>query len=253
MLKRIETLERRMDLFETGQSGVHSGPMPASSTDASTSQFVQQPEWDQTDFSIPQASGSQLPQERTDHIPPPFVPASDQWSPVSDNPPLPQQVLVQSAIEAFFSKLGPYVPFVSREEVQDSLARASILIYAVLTISMRCLPAEQQNSSFYNAARKHIIWEASESASLESQQALALLSFETVGSGRSPKSFGVIDLLTRSTYHLQLLEEEEGLPDIFSQFANTDHKVKQSLLTRCTVPPSTSPQQAEDRRRLFWL
>ena len=239
-----------MDLFEGTQNGDRTAPGAASTT-PSTGQF--QPDWNQGDFAIPQASTSQLPQPSDSQLPQPFLPPVDKWSTVSDSPQLPPQTVVLAAIEAFFSHLSTYAPFILREEVQDSLARASPLVYAVLAISLRYLPAEQQSISFYNAARKHIMWEASESASLETQQALALLALETVGSGRSPKSFGVIDLLTRSTYHLQLLEEEEGIPDILSQFSNTDHKAKQSLLTRCTVQPSTTPAQAEDRRRLFWL
>ena len=148
-------------------------------------------------------------------------------------------------VELFFKHITPWAPIISpKRSRQEWQPPWPVTVYAMVAIALRFSkdPAlRAQEKHYHSVAKQHVILHAVESTSIASLQALAIIVLDLIGSGSSPKSWGLLALLTRSAIHLRLSKEEDDASDA----SNSGHLF--------ILSPSSDPQEQETRRRLFWM
>lgn len=187
---------------------------------------------------------------------------ADQFDPSHNRPifqighSLPRDDIVYSLIDTYFEHVAPWA-FISirRPEVDFQERPWSILVHAMVAISLRfssdprIKPFEDQ---IYQAARKHVWCAAMDNISLEILQALALLSLDTIGSGKGPEAWTSLAIVIRYIVTMDLHKESELNPA--SRAATPAPARMPSALSKTTViPPARDWAEEESARRLFWL
>ncbi|KKY35460.1 putative c6 transcription [Diaporthe ampelina] len=96
-------------------------------------------------------------------------------------------------------------------------------------------------------SRDAVILQSMQSFSVENLQALIIVAFDTIGSGRSPSAWSVVGSMTRTVEQLQLSVEpaDEEHPRPADTFQN---QIKRAAF----LPPARDWSELEERRRVFW-
>jgi hypothetical protein len=86
-----------------------------------------------------------------------------------------------------------------------------------------------------------------QSFSVENLQALIIIAFDTIGSGRSPSAWSVVGSMTRTVEQLQL--SVEPADEDHTRSADTfQNQIKRAAF----LPPARDWSELEERRRVFW-
>lgn len=183
----------------------------------------------------------------------------------SDPRILPSEEIVSSLISLYYEHVWPWAPIIPRATFS---APWGIVPHAMVVLALRLsddprldrLPGGKH--ALRAAAKAHVLSHAVESTSIASMQALALLALDLIGSEQGPSSWGTLALLTRSAAHLGLMTEDaEGPPPAprppppKSGAGWRQGEVKRRGVQKRTaiVPPPSTWEEDEARRRLFWL
>ncbi|UNI13368.1 hypothetical protein JDV02_000118 [Purpureocillium takamizusanense] len=166
--------------------------------------------------------------------------------------PLPKQV--DDTLTTYFKVVHPWLPvlhpstFLRRARDPNRSDGVTLIIRAIVAVAAKHVvktDAEEVSdlSEYAEVCRQGVTSTATEANSIEAVQALLLITFDTLGSGRSSSPWSLISLVTRKVEDLQLNAEDSARGDSFAEFFMTSPPVLQ---------PATTWLETEERRRVFW-
>ncbi|KAK9489387.1 fungal-specific transcription factor domain-containing protein [Lipomyces doorenjongii] len=188
---------------------------------------------------------------------------------------LPPNDELYDLIDLYFKIIHPWIPILHQatfiHKAHDPAEREAVatVLHAIVVATMRF-------SSYYNkadmtvmedtirACRHHVIMLSMEMFSVENLQALVIIAFDTIGSGKGPRSWAIVDSMTRTVEHLELSfedsdDEETGRPQNPMQKENSSSRKKywyrrgNKMIRRMAfLAKPKSWTESEERRRLFW-
>ncbi|KAL0937713.1 uncharacterized protein CTRU02_207444 [Colletotrichum truncatum] len=181
------------------------------------------------------------------------APAIINFDSVSDDTLLPPADLMDTLVGIYFSNIHPWIPMLHvrqfRERMQDPEQRSklSTIFHAVISLCARFsddsrLGSPEEKTRYAKRCRQFVILNSMDSFSVENLQALTIIAFDTIGSGRGPSAWSIVGSMTRTVEQLQLSVEDEDQPPA------SKHLIKRMEFLR----PCRSWSEREERRRVFW-
>lgn len=192
--------------------------------------------------------------------PPPQKPAMDVGaagdSDSATNVLLPSDDVVDGLVAWYFENVHRWIPilhirrFRAKLAIPEERSKVHIILLAITSLCLRfrrpsgvCEEASQAMSTRYRHA---VILRSMECFSVESLQALVILAFDIVGSGRGPSTWSIIGSMARTVEHLRLNTEP-------ASEATTSNGRDDYLIRRMTfLKRARTWVEEEERRRLFW-
>lgn len=176
-----------------------------------------------------------------------------------DGKELPPDEVLFSLVEIYFRLIHPWIPMLHvrnfRQRMKDPSQRGQIttICHAIVSICARFSddPRLGNDSDVRTQRAKRsrdtVILQSMQSFSVENLQALIIVAFDTIGSGRSPSAWSVVGSMTRTVEQLQL--SVEPADDERAHPADTFHnQIKRAAF----LPPARDWSELEERRRVFW-
>ncbi|KFA72777.1 hypothetical protein S40288_06383 [Stachybotrys chartarum IBT 40288] len=177
---------------------------------------------------------------------------SPQTRPLVREPSVPEDEDLEALLQAYFVNVHPWIPMLHQGRLRRRLADEkerpkvqtilqSLVLVAVkyidnMTVANRLLKTEQQAQEW----RDYIVVTAMRKMSVENLQALIMITFDDIGSGRASQAWSVVGAMTRIVDYLQLAVE-------------TDEMNRSSIFRPyISLHPPADWTQAEERRRVFW-
>jgi hypothetical protein len=157
---------------------------------------------------------------------------------------LPPDDLLQEVCIHYFREIHPWIPILHEKTFRPTILshdRTTIILQAITAVSVKftTLPFDLQDM-YYQKCRRAVVLASMDRFSLETLQANIIIAYDTIGSGKGPRSWSIISSATRIVEQLGLAEEEDEMD-------------KDKLLNRIgLLQPSKSLAEKESRRRLFW-
>lgn len=251
-----DDLERRFDEKDTAQTQFHNNghpihsPTVSEAPDKSTAYDIlallarELPKL--VDASTPKANVSHPPSEQPSRKRQRMnEEVSDDFVSVEQMPALPDSQVVQAVIAAYFCHVHPWIPMIHQARFLQRMIDDTAHTQLMLILQAMMIAASKYvlgSDAYVNVTRnrKWVVYTAMETLSLESLQALIILAFDDIGSGRAAKAWSIIGSMTRTAEYMQLAQEHEY----------GEH--------RPFCPPYASLRdtndwtELEERRRVFW-
>ncbi|PYI17909.1 hypothetical protein BO99DRAFT_403965 [Aspergillus violaceofuscus CBS 115571] len=169
---------------------------------------------------------------------------------------LPHAVMME-LVEFYFTNVHPWIPILHvrrfREQLYspDGWNKALPILHAILATSIRFIAHPeagdpQSRADMAAASRQRVILNSMESFSVENLQALVIIAFDIIGSGRGPSAWSVVGSMTRTVEQLQLSVEDRD--DDEGRTAKGEYLIKRMVFLK----PAQHWWQTEERRRVFW-
>ncbi|OBT42713.1 hypothetical protein VE00_07259 [Pseudogymnoascus sp. WSF 3629] len=174
----------------------------------------------------------------------------DDLADLSDSLPPPE--VLEAVIDLYFLLVQPWIPvfhekrFRRRLKDPNNKYRLEVVLHAMLVAMLKHVDRRQLTvdlgdiESICERSRKIVILTAMDELHVENLQALVIICFEDIGSGRVSRAWPLVGSLTRTVEYLQLSVESE------------DHDNGPMLQPRPSLPPSENWVEEEERRRVFW-
>ncbi|KFY06509.1 hypothetical protein V492_08011 [Pseudogymnoascus sp. VKM F-4246] len=174
----------------------------------------------------------------------------DDLADLSDTLPPPE--ILEAVIDLYFLLVQPWIPIFHekrfRRRLQDpnNKYRLEVVLHAMLVamlkhVDWRQITVDPGNIEILcERSRKIVILTAMDELHVENLQALVIICFEDIGSGRVSRAWPLVGSLTRTVEYLQLSVESE------------DHDNGPMLQPRPSLPTSENWVEEEERRRVFW-
>ncbi|KAL2810505.1 fungal-specific transcription factor domain-containing protein [Aspergillus granulosus] len=164
---------------------------------------------------------------------------------------LPKLDILESVIDLYFSLVQPWIPifhekrFRRRMKDPNERARLEVVLHAVVFGLLKHVDSELTASledidAICERSRKIVLLTAMNDLHVENLQALTIVCFEDIGSGRLSRAWPIVGSLTRTVEYLQLSVESEH------------HDNGPLLQPRPCLPPAHDWIEEEERRRVFW-
>lgn len=191
--------------------------------------------------------------------PPPARPSSWRGNKGGDDNELPPDEVLFSLVEIYFQLIHPWIPMLHvrnfRQRMKEPPQRGQIatICHAIVSICARFSEdprlGHDSEARFQRAKRSRdaVILQSMQSFSVENLQALIIIAFDTIGSGRSPSAWSVVGSMTRTVEQLQLSVEPAG--DEHLPAADT---CQNQIRRAAFLPPARDWSELEERRRVFW-
>lgn len=172
------------------------------------------------------------------------------------DPTLPPDQIVDQLVEWYFANVHRWIPILHvrrfREQLRgrDTRIKINSILIAIVSLCLRFLRPDDMDESECNAmtlrCRHAVILRSMERFSVVNLQALVIIAFDTIGSGRGPSSWSIVGSMARTVDQLHLNAEED--------YDDCDPANSQGFLIRriAFLCPARSWVEAEERRRLFW-
>ncbi|GAB7354321.1 hypothetical protein MBLNU459_g4837t1 [Dothideomycetes sp. NU459] len=173
------------------------------------------------------------------------------------DPALPPWDVVLDLVEYYFKHIHPWMPILHvrqfRRQLHDELQRRKIkvILQAILSLCLRF-----DESTFTTCTEKRtlclqyrhaVILQSMEKFSVENLQAMIIVAFDIIGSGRGPSAWSLVGSMARTVEQLQLSVEDMDHDD------QDEARTQNLLIGRMSFlqPPQTWIE-SEGRRRVFW-
>ncbi|KAL3419811.1 hypothetical protein PVAG01_08309 [Phlyctema vagabunda] len=178
----------------------------------------------------------------------------DWWTLASQTGQLPPPEVVNCLVEIYFDQIHPWIPILHITSFRQRFAQVGqqtellTLLQAIISICLRLatnikLP-QHLRKIICRKYQQNVILASMEKFSVENLQALVIVAFDIIGSGRGPSAWSVVGSMTRTVEQLQLsVEEGENGAD-----SNGGFFIQRIKFLR----KSTSWVEEEERRRVFW-
>ncbi|KAJ5812054.1 hypothetical protein N7474_008355 [Penicillium riverlandense] len=165
---------------------------------------------------------------------------------------LPPPKVLEAVVNLFFDLVQPWVPifhekrFRQRMENPDDNPALEVVLHAMVVALLRHVyPRELivdlgDIESICERSRKIVVLTAMDDLHVENLQALIIICFEDIGSGRLSRAWPIVGSLTRTVEYLQLSVESEN------------HDKDPVLQPRPSLPQAKDWVEEEERRRVFW-
>lgn len=157
---------------------------------------------------------------------------------------LPSGETMASLLEIYFEVIHPWIPMMHertfRQRFQLPGHRKAIsnilhaMVVATARFSLNTQLAAVDVTPLVKACRQRVMVTAMESISVENLQALIIIAFDSIGSGNGPRTWAVVDAMTRMVDHLRLSFETD-----VKQLGNSHG-------------PKVEWRKEEENRRIFW-
>ncbi|KAK7203036.1 fungal-specific transcription factor domain-containing protein [Myxozyma melibiosi] len=180
---------------------------------------------------------------------------------------LPPEDLISDLVDLHFEFIQPWIPVLHRDTFKAKVRniaerpRLAVILHAIVVAASRfskdCrLRNRKIREKLCNACRQYVILQSLESYSVENVQAAIIIAFDSIGAGRGPKSWALVDSMTRTVEHLRLSFEEDE-ENTNSTGADDDRQStpspNQKFMTRMTfLRKADTFIEQEERRRVFW-
>ncbi|KAA8915694.1 hypothetical protein TRICI_002137 [Trichomonascus ciferrii] len=158
-----------------------------------------------------------------------------------ESPALPPESVLRELVYTYFDVVHPWVPVLHRrrfelgafEEIETRSDATVLLLHAIVAVTIRFCKSSQlmglsERRNVISRCRKYVLLKAMETRTLESAEALIILSFDQIGSGSPPEKWPIIDTLTKMVERLGL------------QFEPLDNTVHDYI-------------REEEKRRIYWI
>lgn len=157
---------------------------------------------------------------------------------------LPPDSLLQEVCTHYFREIHPWIPILHEKTFRPTILspdRVIIILQAITAVSIKFTNVSLNlQDMYYHRCRRAVVLASMDRFSLETLQANVIIAYDTIGSGKGPRSWSIISSATRIVEQLGLAEEEEDMDE-------------NKLLNRIgLLEPSKSFSEKESRRRLFW-
>lgn len=157
---------------------------------------------------------------------------------------LPPPDLLHTLCAIYFVEIHPWIPILHQSNFEKALAsndkpsRTILQAITAATIKFSNVDAERK-AWYYKRCRDAVLLASMDLFSVETLQASIIVAYDTIGSGKGPRSWSIIASTTRVVEQLGLAVEEDV----------ADNK----LLNRIGfLTPPRSWTESEERRRIFW-
>ncbi len=184
---------------------------------------------------------------------PPSCSETQQHGSLTDPAPLPKNV-VDSLVDWYFIHIHPWIPILHvkqfREELETSnRPNLNIVLYAIISLCLRFKPttslSHTEKRDISLQCRHAVILQSMGKFSVASLQALVIIAFDIIGTGRGPSAWSVIGSMTRTVEQLRL-SVEDG--DDETKKDTHHHFIRRMTFLR----QPNSWIEDEERRRVFW-
>lgn len=208
-----------------------------------------------TEQSVPdEARDVAAKRPRTQHN----VPESGASEPIlfGSDPVMPPRHVLTRLVDLYFLRLHPWIPVLHvrtfREEMKDPAKHSKLasIFYAIVSVCARFsidphFTNHEDLKGLCKRCRHTVILRSMETATVQNLQALVIVAFDIIGSGRGPMAWSVVNSLTRSVEQLQL-SVEDGEEE-------TLRSGNEYLFRRMTfLSRADNWVESEERRRIFW-
>lgn len=176
-----------------------------------------------------------------------------------DGKELPPDEVLFSLVEIYFQLIHPWIPMLHvrdfRQRMKDPSQRGQIttICHAIVSICARFSDdprlGHDSDTRIQKARRSRdtVILQSMQSFSVENLQALIIVAFDTIGSGRSPSAWSVVGSMTRTVEQLQLSVEPAD-----DERAHSAETFQNQIKRAAFLPPARDWSELEERRRVFW-
>ncbi|KFZ00266.1 hypothetical protein V498_00198 [Pseudogymnoascus sp. VKM F-4517 (FW-2822)] len=276
--RRVDALEAAV--FQQGTASEDGGPRPAPQNNKDTASAVRdglellleelqalprrKRRWSQTsEIVTARYEGEDELQQQQPHPQAPSSPSQkrqrrtetgliepDDLSDLSDSLPPPE--VLEAVIDLYFLLVQPWIPIFHEKRFRRQLKhpskkyRLEVVLHAMLVVMLKHLDRREITvdlgdiESICERSRKIVVLTAMDELHVENLQALVIICFEDIGSGRVSRAWPLVGSLTRTVEYLQLSVESE------------DHDNGPMLQPRPSLPTSENWVEEEERRRVFW-
>lgn len=168
---------------------------------------------------------------------------------------LPPMNILSKLVLIYFENLHPWIPILHentfKERFADPSERSKLktILQAMTSVCLRhaenlgLSQAEKLNWSL--KCRNAVVLAGMDRFSIANLQALIIVSFDIIGSGRGPSSWSIVGSMARTVEHLQLSKEDDNMA--------TDQTTNGYMITRMKfLQRPRSWKEVEERRRVFW-
>ncbi|RAL08831.1 putative C6 transcription factor [Aspergillus homomorphus CBS 101889] len=185
----------------------------------------------------------------------PLDPMLEVVSPASNG--LPSRSVMLELVEFHFANVHPWIPILHvrrfREQLQifEGWEKAIHILHAIVATCIRFTNhpdagSIESRTQMAAASRQRVILKSMESFSVENLQALVIIAFDTIGSGRGPSAWSIVGSMTRTVEQLQLSVED--CRDDEAGNGGGEYLIRRMVFLK----PTQHWWQAEERRRVFW-
>ncbi|KAF4183531.1 hypothetical protein CNMCM8060_003443 [Aspergillus lentulus] len=173
----------------------------------------------------------------------------DEFSDLSSS--LPPPAVIEAVVDSYFALVQPWIPIFHEKRFRRRLrsadsSRLEVVLHAMVVAMLKhvdqsVLPADLKDiEAVCERSRKIVVLTAMDDLYVENLQALIIICFEDIGSGRVSRAWPIIGSLTRTVEYLQLSVESEN------------HDTGRVLQPRPSLPVAADWVEEEERRRVFW-
>ncbi|KAL3483748.1 hypothetical protein BJX62DRAFT_230774 [Aspergillus germanicus] len=164
---------------------------------------------------------------------------------------LPSSDILKAVVDLYFSLMQPWIPtfhekrFRRRMKDPSERTRLEVVLHAMVFALLRHVDSQltaglDDIEAICERSRKIVVLTAMNDLHVENLQALTIICFEDIGSGRLSRAWPIVGSLTRTVEYLQLSVESEH------------HDNGPLLQPRPCLPPAEDWIEEEERRRVFW-
>ncbi|UNI14753.1 hypothetical protein JDV02_001351 [Purpureocillium takamizusanense] len=164
--------------------------------------------------------------------------------------------LVDSLVDIYFARIQPWIPMLHTVTFRRDMNLPSMrpklrtIFSAIISICTRFsddarLGNADAKSKLAKTHRQRVILESMESFSARNLQALIIVAFDTIGSGRGPSAWSIVGSMTRTVEQLRLSVENED------RYATTN-EAKVLIKRMDFLPQCQEWTEIEEQRRIFW-
>lgn len=165
---------------------------------------------------------------------------------------LPPPEILEAVINLYFSLVQPWIPifhekrFRRQLKTPDKKYRLEVVLHSMVVAMLKHVDCREvmvdlgDIESICERSRKIVVLTAMDELCVENLQALVIICFEDIGSGRVSRAWPFVGSLTRTVEYLQLSVESEN------------HDKGPVLQPRPSLPPAEDWTEEEERRRVFW-
>ncbi|KAF2652504.1 hypothetical protein K491DRAFT_663631 [Lophiostoma macrostomum CBS 122681] len=172
-------------------------------------------------------------------------------------PALPPPEVVDRLVTLYFQQIHPWIPVLHisnfQQQLKDPIERGklSTVLLAIVSVSLRLDNGDYRRTITDLKGRcltyRHaVILRSMETFSVQNLQALVIVAFDIIGSGRGPSAWSVVGSMARTVEQLGLSVEERD--------DNSSDCATHALIRRISFLKSPrSWVEREERRRIFWM
>ncbi|KAF7136840.1 hypothetical protein CNMCM5793_006410 [Aspergillus hiratsukae] len=164
---------------------------------------------------------------------------------------LPPPAVLEAVVDSYFALVQPWIPIFHEKRFRRRLrrpdkTRLEVVLHAMVVAMLKhvdqsVLPADLKDiEAVCERSRKIVVLTAMDDLYVENLQALIIICFEDIGSGRVSRAWPIVGSLTRTVEYLQLSVESEN------------HDTGRVLQPRPSLQVAADWVEEEERRRVFW-